>query len=154
MSNKAEDIKINSKNLRGTLDKSLNNPITGSLANDDQTVIKFHGIYQQDDRDQRERRIVKKLEPLYSFMIRLRIAGGKITAKQWVDSNKIANQHSTGIIKITTRQTIQLHGVIKSHLKPTVSSFDKIGLDSIAACGDVKSKCHELSCYRKKSILR
>jgi sulfite reductase (NADPH) hemoprotein beta-component len=137
MSNKAENIKVNSKNLRGTLDKSLANPITGSLESDDQTVIKFHGIYQQDDRDQRERRIIKKLEPLYSFMIRLRIAGGKISARQWVDSNKIADQYSTGIIKITTRQTIQLHGVIKSHLKPTVSSFDKIGLDSIAACGDV-----------------
>ena len=137
MSNKAEEIKTNSKNLRGTLEKSLQNPITGALDSNDQTVIKFHGIYQQDDRDQREKRIIKKLEPLYSFMIRLRIAGGKITAKQWLNSNKIADQYSTGIIKITTRQTIQLHGVIKSHLKPTVSSFDKIGLDSIAACGDV-----------------
>ncbi|MDA9817930.1 NADPH-dependent assimilatory sulfite reductase hemoprotein subunit [Flavobacteriaceae bacterium] len=137
MSNKAEEIKTKSQNLRGSLEQSLKNPITGALATDDQTLIKFHGIYQQDDRDIRESRIVKKLEPLYSFMIRLRIAGGKITAKQWIDSNKVADQNSTGIIKITTRQTIQLHGVVKSKLKPTVSLFGKTGLDSIAACGDV-----------------
>ncbi len=70
-------------------------------------------------------------------MIRLRIPGGKISAKQWVGANEIADQHSTGIIKVTTRQTIQLHGVIKSTLKPTVAWFDKYDLDSIAACGDV-----------------
>jgi sulfite reductase (NADPH) hemoprotein beta-component len=137
MSNKAEGIKVKSKKLRGTLDESLENPITGSLFEDDQTVIKFHGIYQQDDRDRRDERAEKKLEPLYSFMIRLRIPGGKISAKQWVGSNEIADQYSTGIIKVTTRQTIQLHGVIKSTLKPTVSWFDKYDLDSIAACGDV-----------------
>ena len=137
MSNKAEGIKIKSKKLRGTLDDSLQNPITGSLFEDDQTVIKFHGIYQQDDRDRRDERAEKKLEPLYSFMIRLRIPGGKISAKQWVGANEIADQYSTGIIKVTTRQTIQLHGVIKSTLKPTVSWFDKYDLDSIAACGDV-----------------
>ena len=137
MSNKAEEIKIKSKKLRGTLDESLQNPITGSLYEDDQTVIKFHGIYQQDDRDRRDERAQKKLEPLYSFMIRLRIPGGKITAKQWLGVNEIADENSTGIIKITTRQTVQLHGVIKSTLKPTVAWFDKYDLDSIAACGDV-----------------
>lgn len=137
MSNKAEEIKINSRKLRGTLDESLKYPITGSLFEDDQTVIKFHGIYQQDDRDRRDERAEKKLEPLYSFMIRLRIAGGKITADQWVGVNEIADDNSTGIIKVTTRQTIQLHGVVKSVLKPTVKWFDKYNLDSIAACGDV-----------------
>jgi sulfite reductase (NADPH) hemoprotein beta-component len=137
MSNKAEGIKTKSNKLRGTLDDSLKYPITGSLFEDDQTVIKFHGIYQQDDRDRRDERAQKKLEPLYSFMIRLRIPGGKMTAKQWVGANEIADQHSTGIIKVTTRQTMQLHGIIKSELKPLVSWFDKYDLDSIAACGDV-----------------
>jgi len=132
-----EKIKKNSKNLRGTLLESLTNPITGAIKEDDQTVIKFHGIYQQDDRDKREIRAQKKLEKDYSFMIRLRIAGGKISAKDWLVINKIANENSTGTIKITTRQTIQLHGVIKSKLKPTVASFMNYGLDSIAACGDV-----------------
>lgn len=134
---KVEKIKIASNHLRGTLKKSLQNPITGAIAEDDQTVIKFHGIYQQDDRDRREERAAKKLEKLYSFMIRLRIAGGKISANQWLGIDAIANHNSTGVIKITTRQTVQLHGVIKSKLKPTVASFAKFGLDSIAACGDV-----------------
>ena len=136
MSN-VEKIKTESRHLRGTLDKSLVNQITGSIPENDQTVIKFHGIYQQDDRDRREERAEKKLEKLYSFMLRLRIAGGKITGKQWLGIDEIANKNSTGTIKITTRQTIQLHGVIKSKLKPTLAWFDKYGLDSIAACGDV-----------------
>lgn len=134
---KVEEIKIKSKKLRGTLAESLTYPISGSLFEDDQTVIKFHGIYQQDDRDRRDERAEKKLEPLYSFMIRLRIPGGKISAKQWVGVNQIADENSTGVIKVTTRQTIQLHGVIKSVLKPTVAWFDKYDLDAIAACGDV-----------------
>lgn len=134
---KVEKIKIASNHLRGTLKESLQNPITAAISEDDQTVIKFHGIYQQDDRDRREERASKKLEKLYSFMIRLRIAGGKINADQWLGIDAIANHNSTGVIKITTRQTVQLHGVIKSKLKPTVASFAKFGLDSIAACGDV-----------------
>ncbi len=149
MSNKAEEIKIKSQKLRGTLDESLKNPVTGSLFEDDQTVIKFHGIYQQDDRDRRDERAEKKLEPLYSFMIRLRIPGGKISAKQWVATDEIANDNSTGVIKVTTRQTIQLHGVVKSVLKPTVAWFDKYNLDSIAACGDVNRNIMSTSTIAK-----
>ena len=134
---KVEQIKIDSNYLRGTLVKSLANPITGEISEDDQTVIKFHGVYQQDDRDRREQRAEKKLEKLYSFMIRLRIAGGKILAKEWIALNDIAEKNSTGTIKITTRQTVQLHGIVKSKLKPTIAWFGKHGLDSIAACGDV-----------------
>jgi sulfite reductase (NADPH) hemoprotein beta-component len=134
---KVEKIKIGSNHLRGTLVQSLANPITGAISEDDQTVIKFHGIYQQDDRDRREERAKKKLEKLFSFMLRLRIPGGKITSKQWLAIHQISELNSTGTIKITTRQTIQLHGVIKSKLKPTLSSFYQYGLDSIAACGDV-----------------
>ncbi len=137
MKNKNEQIKKESKHLRGTLQQSLVNPVTGAIVEDDQFLIKFHGIYQQDDRDIRERRAEKKLEPLYSFMLRLRIPAGKITAKQWLGIDEIANQNSTGIIKITTRETVQLHGVIKSKLKPTLAWFKKFDLDSIATCGDV-----------------
>ncbi len=132
-----EQIKINSDHLRGTLVQSLANPIYGSISENDQTVIKFHGIYQQDDRDRREERAEKKLEKLFSFMLRLRIAGGKISAKQWLGIHEISNHNSSGIIKITTRQTVQLHGIIKSKLKPTLAWFNQYGLDSIAACGDV-----------------
>ncbi len=132
-----EQIKIKSNYLRGTLAEDLKNQLTGSINSDNHQLIKFHGIYEQDDRDRRQERADKKLEKDYSFMIRLRIAGGKISAKQWLGSVEVADLNSTGVIKITTRQTIQLHGVIKSKLKPTVQFFDKFGLDSIAACGDV-----------------
>jgi sulfite reductase (NADPH) hemoprotein beta-component len=132
-----ERIKMQSDGLRGTLKESLGNAITGALHEDDQSLIKLHGMYQQDDRDRREQRSQKKLEWLYSYMVRLRIPGGFLTPGQWAGLHHIAGEHSTGVIKITTRQTIQLHGVFKSHLKPTIKSFDTLQLDSIAACGDV-----------------
>lgn len=135
--NKVEDIKKNSNYLRGTLAKSLNNNITGAIADDDQIIVKFHGSYQQDDRDRREERAEKKLEKLYSFMLRLRIAGGRVSAKEWLGIHKTALNYANDVIKITTRQTIQLHGILKSKLKPTIATFYEHGLDSIAACGDV-----------------
>jgi sulfite reductase (NADPH) hemoprotein beta-component len=132
-----ERIKTASDGLRGTLRESLTDDITGAIREDDQSVIKFHGMYQQDDRDRREERSEKKLEWLYSFMIRLRLPGGFLTPEQWIGLHHIAGEHSTGVIKITTRQTVQLHGIIKSEIKPTLKAFDTIHLDSIAACGDV-----------------
>lgn len=132
-----EKIKTGSNGLRGTLKESLADNFTGAIREDDQTVIKFHGMYQQDDRDRREERVSKKLEWLYSYMIRLRLPGGFLTPEQWVGLNETAEDHSTGTIKVTTRQTIQLHGILKSHLRPTIQSFNLQHLDSIAACGDV-----------------
>ena len=132
-----ERIKTTSDGLRGTLKESLQDEITGALREDDQSLVKFHGMYQQDDRDRREERSAKKLEWLYSFMIRLRLPGGFLSPQQWIGLHHIAGEHSTGTIKITTRQTIQLHGIIKSHVKPTIKEFDLLKLDSIAACGDV-----------------
>ena len=132
-----EQIKKASDALRGTLRESVRNGLTGALAEDDQSVIKFHGMYQQDDRDRREERSAKKLEWLYSYMIRLRLPGGFMTPEQWIGMHHIAGDHSTGVIKITTRQTIQLHGIVKSHIKPTIKAFNTLHLDSIAACGDV-----------------
>lgn len=132
-----ERIKTKSDALRGTLKQSLQDNATGALREDDQSVVKFHGMYQQDDRDRREERSAKKLEWLYSYMIRLRLPGGLLTPEQWVGLHHIAGEHSTGTIKITTRQTIQLHGILKSHVKPTIKAFNTLQLDSIAACGDV-----------------
>ncbi len=132
-----ERIKTSSDGLRGTLQESLAEDLTGALYENDQTLIKFHGIYQQDDRDRREERTTKKLEWLYSFMIRLRLPGGFLSPEQWIGLHHIAGEHSTGTIKITTRQTVQLHGILKSHVKPTIQSFNTFHLDSIAACGDV-----------------
>lgn len=132
-----ERIKTKSDGLRGSLKESLDEPITGALYDDDQTLIKFHGLYQQDDRDRREERSLKKLEWLYSYMVRLRLPGGFLLPKQWEGLHEISNQYSTGVIKVTTRQTVQLHGIIKSHIKPSLQQFDLLKLDAIAACGDV-----------------
>ena len=104
-----EKIKMASDGLRGTIRESLQDEITGAIREDDKAIIKFHGMYEQDDRDKRESRAAKKLDRLYSFMIRLRLPGGFLTAKQWLASHDIAGKNTTGVIKITTRQTIQLH---------------------------------------------
>jgi sulfite reductase (NADPH) hemoprotein beta-component len=132
-----EAIKVKSHGLRGTLKESLNDEVTGSISDDDQAVIKFHGMYQQDDRDRREERAEKMLERLYSFMIRLRLPGGVLSPEQWIALHHIAGEHATGTIKITTRQTVQLHGLLKSRIKPTIQSFNAAALDSIATCGDI-----------------
>jgi sulfite reductase (NADPH) hemoprotein beta-component len=132
-----EKIKTASDGLRGSIPQSLHDEITGAIREDDTAVIKFHGMYQQDDRDRREERAEKRLDRLYTFMIRLRLPGGFISAKKWIAANEIALDNSTGVIKITTRQTLQLHGLIKSKIRPTIQSFSKAGLDSIATCGDI-----------------
>jgi len=132
-----ERIKQKSDGLRGTLKEGLRDELTGAISEDDQALVKFHGMYLQDDRDRREERAEKKLERLYSFMIRLRIPGGFFTPERWIATHHIAGEHSTGVIKITTRQTIQLHGILKSVVKPTMAAFNAVALDSIAACGDV-----------------
>ncbi len=132
-----EKIKVESDALRGSINQSLQDEITGAIREDDQAVIKFHGMYLQDDRDRREERAAKKLDRLYTFMIRLRLPGGFITSKQWIAAHNIAGKNSTGVIKITTRQTIQLHGLIKARIKPTIKAFNEAHLDSIATCGDI-----------------
>ena len=132
-----EKIKKDSLGLRGTIVEGLRDEITGAIGEDDQAVIKFHGMYQQDDRDLREERAGQKLERLYSFMIRLRLPGGFLKPEQWIAIHEIAGAHSTGVIKITSRQTIQLHGLIKSNIKPTIQAFNRAKLDSVATCGDI-----------------
>jgi sulfite reductase (NADPH) hemoprotein beta-component len=132
-----EKIKKASDGLRGTIQDGLKDEITGAISEDDQALLKFHGMYQQDDRDRREERAEKKLERLYSFMIRLRLPGGFLKPDQWIATHHVAGEHSTGVIKITTRQTLQLHGLIKSDIKPTIKAFSESNLDSVATCGDI-----------------
>jgi len=132
-----EKIKQASDALRGTIQQGLADEITGAISEDDKALVKFHGMYLQDDRDRRDERAEKKLERLYSFMIRLRLPGGLLSAEQWLATQDIAGEHTTGVIKITTRQTIQLHGLYKSHIKPTIQAFNEAKLHSIATCGDI-----------------
>src|SRR4030088_3231857 len=100
-----ERIKQKSDGLRGTLAEGLRDELTGAISEDDQSLVKFHGMYQQDDRDRRDERAEKKLERLYSFMIRLRLPGGYLTPEQWIATHHIAGENSPGEIKSTNRQT-------------------------------------------------
>ncbi|MDP0491440.1 MAG: NADPH-dependent assimilatory sulfite reductase hemoprotein subunit [Verrucomicrobiota bacterium JB023] len=132
-----EGIKTRSNYLRGTLAEGLQDLSTGSLSEDDQQLLKFHGTYQQDDRDIRAGRRAHKLEKAYSFMIRIRVPGGVTTPQQWIEVDRMADQFANGTIKLTTRQAYQLHGVIKSNLKRTIKEINDTAMDTIAACGDV-----------------
>ncbi|MGZ8537114.1 MAG: NADPH-dependent assimilatory sulfite reductase hemoprotein subunit [Flavisolibacter sp.] len=147
-----ERIKTKSDGLRGTIQLGLLDEITGALADDDQNLLKFHGMYQQDDRDRREERAEKKLERLYSYMIRLRLPGGFLKPEQWVATHHIAGEYATGVIKITTRQTLQLHGLLKNKIKPTIKSFNQAKLDSIATCGDINRNV-ACSSHPKESVV-
>ena len=132
-----ERIKYESNFLRGTLVESLADPITGSIALADTQISKFHGIYQQSDRDLEKERKRQKLEPAYSFLIRVRIPGGVVTPRQWLQMDDLSEQYANHTLKLTTRQAFQLHGVIKSNLKKTIQGINAGLMDTIAACGDV-----------------
>jgi sulfite reductase (NADPH) hemoprotein beta-component len=132
-----EHIKTNSRFLRGTIVESLDDETTGSIANDDIQLIKFHGSYQQTDRDLDSERKKQKLEPLYSFMIRARVPAGIATADQWLVFDRLADQYGSGTLKLTTRQAFQWHGIFKKNLKKTMQGINSTLLDTIAACGDV-----------------
>lgn len=134
---KNETIKTNSQGLRGTIAQGLTEAITGQLAEEDTQLTKFHGFYQQDDRDLRPERRKKFLEPAYSFMIRVRLPGGVCTPAQWLAMDEIATAYANHSLRLTTRQTFQFHGVIKSNLKRTMQALNRALLDTIAACGDV-----------------
>ncbi|HYI89201.1 MAG TPA: NADPH-dependent assimilatory sulfite reductase hemoprotein subunit [Beijerinckiaceae bacterium] len=132
-----ERIKEASAYLRGTLADGLTRAETGAIAEDDQQLVKFHGMYLQDDRDLRPERTRKKLEKAFSFMVRLRIPGGVCSPEQWLQLDRIARDYANGTLRLTTRQTFQFHGVIKSNLKRTMGAIDAALLDTLAACGDV-----------------
>ncbi|PWN32017.1 putative sulfite reductase cys-4 [Meira miltonrushii] len=132
-----ENIKIASNYLRGTIVEGLADKSTGALADSDGQLTKFHGTYQQFDRDTVEERKAAGLEPAYSFMIRCRIPAGVVTPAQWVQLDKVAGDYGNQTMKITTRQTIQYHCVVKSELKLAMQGINKAMLDTIAACGDV-----------------
>jgi sulfite reductase (NADPH) hemoprotein beta-component len=132
-----EVIKKASRGLRGTLVESLADPLTGAIRESDTQLIKFHGSYQQDDRDIRAEREHQKLEPAYSFMIRTRTPGGVASPKQWLALSQLARTYGSGTLRLTTRQAFQLHGVIKKDLKATMQGMNAVLIDSIAACGDV-----------------
>ena len=134
---KNETIKVNSNFLRGTIAGGLLDDSTGALAADDTQLTKFHGIYQQDDRDLRGERRSAKQERAYQFMTRIRIPGGVCTPQQWLAVDRFCTNYANGALKLTTRQAFQLHGIIKKNLKTTIRKINDSLMDTIAACGDV-----------------
>lgn len=132
-----ELLKEESNYLRGTLECSLKNDITGSLPFEDMKILKFHGSYQQHDRDLEKERRKQKLEPLYQFMIRVRAAGGVATPAQWLALDKISTDFADGTLKLTTRQSFQFHGIFKKNLKTSIQAINASLLSTIATCGDV-----------------
>ncbi|MFT4653281.1 MAG: sulfite reductase (NADPH) hemoprotein beta-component [Kangiellaceae bacterium] len=133
-----ERLKAASKHLRGTITTDLKDDVTGGFTADNFQLIRFHGMYQQDDRDIRAERAKQKLEPLHNVMLRARLPGGVITPKQWLEIDKFAEEKSIyGSIRLTTRQTFQFHGVLKPNVKPMHKLLNATGIDSIATAGDV-----------------
>ncbi len=132
-----ERMKDASDYLRGTIAEGLLDRITGAVPSaDDVKLMKFHGIYQQDDRDLRDERRRQKLEPAYQFMIRVRLPGGVCTPAQWLKLDELARAHGGETLRITTRQTFQFHWVLKDSLRPIIQGLHETLLDTIAACGD------------------
>ncbi|MHB1302897.1 MAG: NADPH-dependent assimilatory sulfite reductase hemoprotein subunit [Acidiphilium sp.] len=132
-----EDIKARSNFLRGTLAEELGEQAFGGLSEDDGQLIKFHGVYVQDDRDLRPERAKRKLDRAYMFMARLRIPGGVLTPRQYLAMDRLGTERANGTVRLTTRQTIQFHGIIKSNVRAAMQAMDAALLDTIAACGDV-----------------
>ena len=133
-----ERLKTESNFLRGTIAENLTDDLTGAFVGDNFQLIRFHGMYQQDDRDIRAERAKQKLEPLQNVMLRARLPGGIISTDQWLAIDKFAEEKSIyGSIRLTTRQTFQFHGVLKPNVKPMHQMLNSIGMDSIATAGDV-----------------
>lgn len=131
-----ESIKEESQFLKGTISEEIADSTDHFNASNIQ-LLKFHGTYQQDDRDSRAERKKAGLGKAFSMMVRLRIPGGRISSDQFLSMLDLCEEMGNSTMKITTRQTIQLHGVVKDHLRPTIHRINEIALSTLAACGDV-----------------
>ena len=132
-----EAMKLNSHYLRGTILESIADPVTGAMHSDDSKLIRYHGIYQQDDRDLREERRKQRLEPLYEFMIRVRVPGGVATPRQWLAMDELTRKYGSGTLRLTSRQTFQIHCISKEDLTPSIRAVNASLLDTFATSGDV-----------------
>lgn len=133
-----ERLKTESNFLRGTIAKDLQDKTTGGMTGDNFQLIRFHGMYQQDDRDIRAERAKQKLEPLHTLMLRARLPGGIITPKQWLGVEQWASEYTMyGSVRLTTRQTFQYHGILKPNIKKVHKALNSIGIDAIGTASDM-----------------
>ncbi|MEI7479406.1 MAG: NADPH-dependent assimilatory sulfite reductase hemoprotein subunit, partial [Actinomycetes bacterium] len=131
-----EAVKRESAHLRGSIAAELTNA-EPTVNHDAEHLLKFHGIYTQDDRDVRRERTQAKQALEFIFMLRVAIPGGRLTADQWLALDTLADEVADGSIRLTTRQAVQFHGVYKHGLQPLVQTLDRNLMTSFAACGDV-----------------
>ncbi len=131
-----ETLKLNSHGLRGRLAEEL---AEGGIqvSEDAYNLLKFHGSYEQFDRDTATERKQRKEEKEYQFMVRVRMPGGMLTADQYLALDRLADDYANGTLRITTRQGIQFHGVLKADLKPSIAAINHALLTTMSACGDV-----------------
>jgi sulfite reductase (NADPH) hemoprotein beta-component len=132
-----EGLKASSNFLRGTIAQDIADTSTGAISDDNGQLTKFHGLYLQDDRDQRLALKKAGKEKAFSFMLRVRLPGGRCSPEQWLALDALSDKTSNGQLRLTTRQTFQYHAVLKGNLKPLIRGLHSVLLDSIAACGDV-----------------
>jgi sulfite reductase (ferredoxin) len=135
-SKNVEEIKAESRALRGTIQESLAAD-SSHFSEDEYQLLKFHGTYQQDDRDQRAARKAQNQDKAWMFMVRSKLPGGDLTAAQYLEHDKIAGELGNGTLRITTRQGFQTHGVLKGDLKECIRRINESGVTTWGACGDV-----------------
>jgi sulfite reductase (ferredoxin) len=135
-SKSVEEIKSESHALRGTIEETLRSE-SSHFSDEEYQLLKFHGTYQQDDRDQRTARKKENLDKAWMFMVRSKLPGGALTAEQYLAHDRIAGDLGNGTLRITTRQGFQLHGVLKGDLKSCIERINDSGITTWGACGDV-----------------
>ena len=131
-----EDIKLQSNGLRGAIRAGLEDPALTHYEEAENVLLKLHGTYQQDDRDLRAQLVKEKKDKAWSFMVRSKMPGGRLTAEQWLIHDELADK-TNGTLRLTTRQGIQFHGVLKGDLKEVIAEINHSGLTTMGACGDV-----------------
>lgn len=135
---KNEHLKAESRWLRGHILRDLADATTGAVTEDSTQLMKFHGVYQQDDRDLRPQRRKESREKAFVFMARVRVPGGVVQPAQWLALDQLADSHGNGTLKLTTRQCFQFHGVVKNNLRPLIRQINlAAGFNTRGACGDV-----------------
>jgi sulfite reductase beta subunit-like hemoprotein len=137
MSHNVEDVKKQSNQLRGTIGESLSKT-SATFDADEKTLIKFHGMYQEDDRDERVARQKAKQDPRWILMVRTKIPGGGLTGEQYIAIDRLATLWANGTLRITTRQDIQFHGVLKANVRDLVRSINEVKMTTFGGCGDVE----------------
>jgi sulfite reductase (ferredoxin) len=132
-----EGFKENSRWLRGTIAEEFADASLDHLSEANTQLIKFHGSYQQEDRDARKKRDKVGVGKAYMFMVRLKLPGGKLTASQYLSMDDLCGKHANGTLRVTTRQSFQFHGILKNSMKPLLSGINDVLVTTLGGCGDV-----------------